>query len=64
MTLIDGTGAILAPPSRTTDSSTDYACPICPAAVVIEDGWVSVAHVADCPADMNRLAITDGSRQP
>lgn len=60
MTLIDGTGATQPPPSRTTDSSTEYACPVCPAAVVVEDGWVSVAHVVGCPADMNRLALTDG----
>ncbi|GGS89830.1 hypothetical protein GCM10010156_55310 [Planobispora rosea] len=62
MTITDHSPETLEP-SRdrgTTDSSTEYACPVCPAAVVVEDGWVSVAHVADCPADMNRLALTDG----
>jgi hypothetical protein len=51
-------------PSRgNTNRLTEYACPVCPAAVVIEDGWVSVAHVVGCVADMNRLAITEGGKR-
>lgn len=51
MTLIDGTGATLSPPSLTTDSITADLCPGCVAAVVIDAGRIELAHEATCPAD-------------